>query len=82
MEQLQQDMLVQQEALKDKSLVVSNLDRDITLCDSTLTTLQVTKPCVKYKKNYKNCPVILETMSSQILVNPHKSKFKELSTCF
>ncbi|XP_016359996.1 TNF receptor-associated factor 5-like [Sinocyclocheilus anshuiensis] len=39
-EQLQQDMLVQQGALKDKSLVVSNLDRDITLCDSTLTTLQ------------------------------------------
>uniref|UniRef100_A0A8C2FZ31 TNF receptor-associated factor n=1 Tax=Cyprinus carpio TaxID=7962 RepID=A0A8C2FZ31_CYPCA len=39
-EQLQQDMLVQQEALKDKSLVVSSLDRDITLCDSTLTTLQ------------------------------------------
>lgn len=39
-EQLQQDMLVQQEALKDKSLVVSNLDRDIILCDSTLTTLQ------------------------------------------
>ncbi|XP_059399649.1 TNF receptor-associated factor 5-like [Carassius carassius] len=39
-EQLQQDMLVQQGVLKDKSLVVSNLDRDITLCDSTLTTLQ------------------------------------------
>ncbi|XP_016087519.1 TNF receptor-associated factor 5-like isoform X2 [Sinocyclocheilus grahami] len=39
-EQLQQDMLVQQGALKDKSFVVSNLDRDITLCDSTLTTLQ------------------------------------------
>ncbi|XP_016425137.1 TNF receptor-associated factor 5-like [Sinocyclocheilus rhinocerous] len=40
-EQLQQDMLVQQGALKDKSFVVSNLDRDITLCDSTLTTLQL-----------------------------------------
>ncbi|XP_067251968.1 TNF receptor-associated factor 5 isoform X1 [Chanodichthys erythropterus] len=39
-EQLQQDMLVQQGELKDKSLVVSSLDRDVTLCDNTLTTLQ------------------------------------------
>ncbi|KTG03294.1 hypothetical protein cypCar_00010190, partial [Cyprinus carpio] len=39
-EQLQQDMFVQQGALKDKNLVFSNLDRDITLCDNTLTTLQ------------------------------------------
>ncbi|XP_068072593.1 TNF receptor-associated factor 5 isoform X2 [Danio rerio] len=40
MEQLQQDMLVQQGVLKDKSLVVSSLDRDVSLCDNTLTTLQ------------------------------------------
>ncbi|XP_051978086.1 TNF receptor-associated factor 5-like [Xyrauchen texanus] len=39
-EQLQQDMLFQQGALKDKSLLVNSLDRDITLCDSTLTSLQ------------------------------------------
>ncbi|XP_051550455.1 TNF receptor-associated factor 5-like isoform X3 [Myxocyprinus asiaticus] len=39
-EQLQQDMLIQQGALKDKSLLVNSLDRDVTLCDSTLTTLQ------------------------------------------
>ncbi|XP_057199153.1 TNF receptor-associated factor 5 isoform X4 [Triplophysa rosa] len=40
MEQLQQDMLVQQGTLKDHSLVLGSLDRNISLCDSTLTTLQ------------------------------------------
>ncbi|KAA0712549.1 TNF receptor-associated factor 5 [Triplophysa tibetana] len=40
MEQLQQDMLVQQGTLKDHSLVLGSQDRNITLCDSTLTTLQ------------------------------------------
>lgn len=45
MEQLQQDMLVQQGTLKDHSLVLGSLDRNITLCDSTLTTLQVKKLC-------------------------------------
>ncbi|XP_051979546.1 TNF receptor-associated factor 5-like [Xyrauchen texanus] len=39
-EQLQQDMLIQQGALKDKSLLVNSLDREATLCDSTLTVLQ------------------------------------------
>nr|XP_055073603.1 TNF receptor-associated factor 5 [Misgurnus anguillicaudatus] len=39
-EQLQKDMLVQQGTLKDKSLTLSSLERDISLCDNTLATLQ------------------------------------------
>ncbi len=65
---MQQDMLVQQGALKDKSHVVSNLDRDITLCDSTLTTLQVKKSCVK--------------KTQLLLINSHNTRFKVQLTCF